>query len=103
MTEKIQQKIDQITKKVSALQHNLAIQVDKSERLSSEIDSLKATIGALEEEIQAKESELISLSEKMMVTTEQNATSSTDFNPQRDNEIDDLVKEIEYCIGQLKK
>jgi chromosome segregation ATPase len=103
MTERIQQKIDQITQKVSALQQNLTIHVDKSHRLSSEIDSLKITIEVLEKGIQSKESEIKALSERMMVTTEQNASSSVDTKYQREKEIDDLVKEIEYCIGQLKK
>ena len=106
MTERIQQKVEQITAKVTVMQQNLFSAAENNRRLSSEIESLNATIEALKIQMKQKEEELKGLSEKMLQAKEQNAPSlnmekSKDSN--RENEINELVKEIEYCISQLKK
>ena len=103
MTENIQLKLDQIARKLNVLKGVLSSHVEKNHQLSAEIEMLKVEKNDLEAKIQAREAELNELSERTKITIEQNAISPDDRSVQREKEIDDLVKEIEYCISQLEK
>ncbi len=103
MTDKIQQFIDEISRKSMALHHQLVEERMKNEQLRTEIvnfqEQLMANSGLIESqtlEINRLKGELeaakVQVIEKPIVSERRN-----------EEEIDELVKEIEYCISQLKK
>jgi division protein CdvB (Snf7/Vps24/ESCRT-III family) len=102
MTGKIQQIIDDIRGKTETLHRQLQEERATSARLQNEITELKTII----EKKEQHESLLFSDIEKLKMeleTTRNQVQDSSDFSVRnRDEEIDELVKEIEYCISQLK-
>jgi predicted RNase H-like nuclease (RuvC/YqgF family) len=97
MVDQIQNRISEISEKVGLLVQALS--------------ALKIENQNLAEELQSKENELTSLSNKhkqdlesTIMATKQNVTESSSKNLEEKNkEIDTLVKEIEICIQELKK
>ena len=74
----------------------------KNDELTAENDRLKASLSEKSTEISNLQSKVESLKE------EQNLAKVQSVNPSEeekisDEQIDELVREIEYCIGQLKK
>jgi predicted RNase H-like nuclease (RuvC/YqgF family) len=97
MVDQIQNRISEISEKVGLLVQALS--------------ALKIENQNLAKELQSKENELTSLSNKhkqdlesTIMATKQNVTESSSKNLEEKNkEIDTLVKEIEICIQELKK
>ena len=103
MTEKIQQIIDEIRHKMAALDHQL-----KEVRATNV--SLQAELTESNNQLEKSKMEGENLSEalnelKSALETANNQVVEVDRPTQgrKDDEIDELVKEIEYCISQLKK
>jgi flagellar biosynthesis/type III secretory pathway chaperone len=103
MTENIQSIIDQISSKTKEV-YNLLVQEREQNA------SLKASNSQLQTELDQKNTEMQKLAaklneqeEKMVSMTEQNSVPTAIPSLGRTQEIDDLVKEIEFCIGQLRK
>lgn len=103
MTEKIQQIIDEIRHKMAALDHQL-----KEVRATNV--SLQAELTESHNQLEKSKKEGENLSEalnelKSALETANNQVVEVDRPTQgrKDDEIDELVKEIEYCISQLKK
>ena len=103
MTEKIQQFIDEIRQKTLAMHRQLNEERSKNESLMLELSDLKSKLSEKEKQ----EAVLIEDIEKLKVELEASRTqvqgSDLISSRRRDEEIDELVKEIEYCISQLKK
>lgn len=103
MTERIQNSIDSIKAKIATLMQGLIELKTQNAAMSSEIQSLKdelhekgqnalqmqTTIENLNHELDLAKKQVIDLSQKPVGRSEE--------------EIDELVKEIDYCIEQLKK
>ena len=97
MVDQIQNRISEISEKVSLLVQTLS--------------ALKIENQNLAEELLCKEQELMDLSNKhrqdlesTIMATKKNVTESSSKNLEEKNrEIDALVKEIENCIEELKK
>lgn len=103
MTEKIQQIIDDIRQKMVALDHQLKEVRATNVVLQAE---LTESNNQLEKSKTEGESLALTLDElKSALETANNQVVEVDRPVQgrRDDEIDELVKEIEYCISQLKK
>lgn len=103
MTESIQRKIEQIGEKVKSLHTLLIDQRQENERLQAELEKSKSDFTAKEEELALNRTKLNALQEELTSQKEQNTVSSVPASQFNESEIDELVKEIEYCIGQLKK
>jgi methyl-accepting chemotaxis protein len=103
MTDSIQSIISQISHKAKGLHNLLVSEREKSANLSSknqhiqnELDQKTAQIEELENKLKAQE-------ERLMVLAEQDSGSANSPSVGNTHEIDELVKEIEYCISQLRK
>jgi septation ring formation regulator EzrA len=103
MTEKIQDTIQEISRKAVRIGEALRSERSKNEILQEEIDRnkeelakeltanthLKAEIESLKSALHLAENKVVEVSAPVIGRTEQ--------------EIDELVKEIEFCIEQLKQ
>jgi chromosome segregation ATPase len=104
MTENIQQIITSIRSKATGLSDQLKILREKNQQLEVEISSLKSEIQGLKISIQEYKTENENLQMELTTAKEEVVTSPSDSDlSRREEEIDALVKEIEYCIHQLKK
>ncbi|MEY3236942.1 MAG: hypothetical protein RI883_1043 [Bacteroidota bacterium] len=102
MTDRIQNIIDDIRHKSVALHQQLLDEREKNSVFQSEVQLLTESM-----ELQ-KQEEIKLLSEISMLKAELEMTKSQvveNSHPsgKKDEEIDELVKEIEHCISQLKK
>lgn len=103
MTESIQRKIQQISSKVKGLHSFLLEERAKNEELTAELTSLKTELHEKIEELKLKDQLISDKDSLLRQMNEQNTVSVPEESLNRAFEIDELVKEIEYCIGQLRK
>jgi predicted transcriptional regulator len=103
MTEKIQLIIDEISRKSKALHHQLVEERLQNEQLKLENVNLREQLLSSKSRIESQASEIKKLSEEMESIKTQVVEVPVASLTVRDEEIDELVKEIEYCISQLKK
>ncbi|MCH2225646.1 MAG: hypothetical protein MK066_12820 [Crocinitomicaceae bacterium] len=101
MSDGISQIIGEVREKAISFHERYVAEQSKNERLQVElnasrielekqnalIESLNLTVSSLKQELETTKNHNVSASEGKMVSND---------------EIDELVKEIEYCIGQLK-
>ncbi|MBI1837193.1 MAG: hypothetical protein HYR91_08015 [Flavobacteriia bacterium] len=103
MTEKIQFIIDSIRLKCKDLHSQLQLERSKQLELKTELDALTLENSQLKE----KNSEYMQTNNKLVTeleaTIKQGIEMKQSVEINRDAEIDELVREIEYCITQLKK
>lgn len=102
MSDRIQELIDGIREKSSALHGQLLAERSKNQNLSKEAESLKKQVSVNDEEIAKLKSKVEELELKLKSTGEREVVVM-DGAKVSDEQIDELVKEIEYCIAQLKK
>ena len=103
MTEAIQKSIDQILLKSKALQQILLDERDKNKFLNSEIERIHKLL-----EEKNKEGVLLTTNLETVQTVLHTAENKFIEHPdlkigKNDQEIEELVKDIEFCIEQLKK
>lgn len=102
MTERIQHIIDEIRLKSQALHHQLNEEREKNRAFQAEMQLLTERLQAQK---QRDEEHLVAievLKAELEVTKSQVVENSNPIG-RKDEEIDELVKEIEYCISQLKR
>ena len=102
MTENIQHSINEIRTKALGFRDELIAMKVQNEELQKELLALneKCTVNA--DELSRLQTENAELKAEMDAMKSQVVDSP--YVPIRnEEEIDELVKEIEYCIGQLKK
>lgn len=102
MTERLYQIIEEIRAKTNHLIQQLDDEQAKSQTFQTEIIDLNEKLHT------QKEKEIQLLGEIAILQTDLNAIRSQIIEQpistlSKENEIDELVKEIEYCISQLKK
>lgn len=102
MTLKVQQLISEIQGKLAIIRQNKETQQEENQSLTKDLQSLKVTLQEKEKQWMRKEEEWNQSLETVRGDGEQTAPKST--NPAWSaEEIDEMVKEIEFCISQLKK
>ncbi|MBL4863002.1 MAG: hypothetical protein JKY09_08310 [Crocinitomicaceae bacterium] len=102
MSDRINQLIENIREKSLLLQERIASKQSTNQQLKLENQDLKQRISSKEERIVELEEGIIDVNASIKAANEQNIVEPTE-NGISDVQIDELVKEIEYCIGQLKK
>jgi hypothetical protein len=103
MTDKIQQFIDEITRKSRDLHQQLVEERMKNEQLRMEIVDLNEQVMINSGQIESQSLEITKLKGELETTKLQVVEEPSVSDHGKDEEIDELVKEIEYCISQLKK
>jgi hypothetical protein len=102
MTEKIQQIIGAIRTKMVQMHEQLVASREQNNILETENKSLKSQIEMLQKDREDQKAKLSDLELQLMAAKEQVASAPVSQS-RKEEEIDELVKEIEYCISQLKK
>jgi len=102
MSDRIHELVNSIGEKVSRLQGQLSTERSKKEEFLAEIQDLKSALGTKESEIETLKSKIIESKKNIEGGEVQDVVVSNGKNVS-DEQIDELVKEIEYCITQLKK
>ncbi len=103
MTERIQNSIGNIKDKISSLLQGIDELKNQNSSMSLEIQSLKQE---LEKKAQIEQQLNVSidhLNQELEVVKKQVVDLSQAPVGRSESEIDELVKEIDYCIEQLKK
>ena len=102
MADRINELIKNIREKVSQLKSQLSVEKSKNETLQEEVNQLKLQLTSRQTEVESLESKIVNLQSDIVKAKEQSVNHSPETSVS-DEQIDELVKEIEYCIGQLKK
>ena len=102
MSDRIQELIDGIREKASSLHNQLSTERSSNQKLQDEVSGLQNQISSKEGEIVELKSKISEWETKLKTVDEQDVIGSEDTGVS-DEQIDELVKEIEYCIEQLKK
>ena len=102
MSDQIQILINEIREKHTRVKNQLLAEKSKNEALQNEMDATKSMLNEHKEKILQLESELKTAVENKNDFSEQVITRS-EGTMITEGQIDELVKEIDYCIGQLKK
>lgn len=106
MSARVHQLLDEIREKSVKLKSQVAAERAKNEALSTEISELKLEIDSKKQEVEDLQNKVSELSANIESLKEQsvNSESSSQTGAVLTNEeIDALVKEIEYCMQQLKR
>ena len=103
MTEQIEKSIEQILNKVQALHLDLKNEKSRNNALLGEIDKMKAELFTSNEREFMLNTEIETLKSALHLTENKVVEVPVPIVGKREEEIDELVKEIEYCIEQLKK
>ena len=103
MNENIQNSIDSIHAKINSLTQRMMVLKSQNTAMTEEIQSFKEQL----HECSQRENQLVETIEKLNqdldLANEQVIESSQRPTGRSAEEIDELVKEIDYCIEQLKK
>ena len=102
MSDQINTLIASIRERYTLLNDQLLGEQSKNEQAQLEIEELKSQLDAGNEKIVSLQNELKESEENESDVSEQVVTRS-EGTMITDEQIDELVKEIDYCIGQLKK
>jgi regulator of replication initiation timing len=103
MTDKIQQIIDEISRKTKVLHHQLVEERLKNEQLRLENVDLREQLMSTTSQMERLDLEVGRLKEDLVSAKKQVVEVPVTAGSVSNEEIDELVKEIEYCISQLKK
>ena len=102
MSNRIHELIDNVREKATSF-HNLYLtERSNNQSLNDELSELKSQLSEKDELIAELQSKIENMSKVQETTTVQSVDEKSE-SLISDDHIDELVKEIEYCIGQLKK
>ena len=102
MSDRVNELIETLREKMILLKDQCAKERSKNDELIAENESLKSNLNEKSSEISTLQSKIESLKEAQSSVKEQNVNQSEEKKIS-DEQIDEMVREIEYCIGQLKK
>lgn len=102
MSDRVSQLIDSIKFKALELHQELQSERIKSNHLEEELMKIKSEINAKSAEIELSKKKIAELGDQIKTLSEQKVDLSS-VNDISDEQIDELVKEIEFCIAQLNQ
>lgn len=102
MSERIDNLINNIREKSILMNEKLSIYEKGKENLENQIKALKNDLNSLMLKNEGFREQIVSLQQDVQARNEQ-SISKSDETGVSDEKIDELVKEIEFCIGQIKK
>jgi hypothetical protein len=103
MTEQIEKSIEQILEKVTSLHLDLQNEKSRNVALLLEFDKIKANLFTATEREFMLNTEIETLKLALHMAENKVVELPVQTPGKREEEIEELVKEIEYCIEQLKK
>lgn len=102
MSDRVNELIETLREKMILLKDQCAKERSKNDELVVENESLKSKLTEKSGEVSNLQTKIESLKEVQNATKEQNVNQPEE-DKISDDQIDELVREIEYCIGQLKE
>ena len=102
MSDRVNELIETLREKMVLLKDQCALERSKNNELIAENEVLKSRLTEKSMEISNLQMKIESLEEAQNLAKEQSVSRSEETRIS-DEQIDELVSEIEYCIGQLKK
>lgn len=102
MSEQVNRLIDEIREKSAQMREQIQVERAANGSLTDEIAVLKNELLEKTAEIETLQGSIAELNGQIKTLTEQGGKESVGKSISNE-EIDALVKEIEYCIGQLKR
>lgn len=103
MTESIQAKISQIIEKIDRMNQSLVAEKSKNMELAQQLSQKERELTEVKESLDQSRLEVNRLREQSNATIEHNVHSEMSKSSVSEQDIEELVNEIEYCIRQLKK
>jgi septal ring factor EnvC (AmiA/AmiB activator) len=103
MTERIQHSMNEIRAKALEIHGELVQERIKNQALQAQILEKEQHLQSVKDSKSALEAVIDQLKLDLEVAKNQIVEVSVPQNGKNEEQIDELVKEIEYCIGQLKK
>lgn len=103
MTEQIEKSLEQILEKAKSLHLDLQNERSRIASLLLEIDKMKEELFTSTERELMLNTEIETLKSALQLAENKVVEVPVQTFGKREEEIDELVKEIEYCIEQLKK
>ena len=103
MTEKIQHIINDIRLKSNSLHTQLISERERARKLEVELNELTFQKNVLEDEKTQLNENVIKLKSELEAIFKERVDEENSITESRNQDIDDLVREIEHCINQLKK
>ena len=103
MSDRISKLIDSIKGRAVQLHQELQNERTKSAGLENELSALKSDLNAKSAEIQESKEKIAQLGDQLKTLSEQKVDQPTSGADISDEQIDELVREIEFCIAQLKQ
>ena len=101
MSDRVIELIETLKGKMILLKDQCANERSKNDELIKENAQLKEKLTNQSDEISSLQAKINTLKELQSSAKEQSVHPSADLIS--DEKIDELVREIEYCIGQLKR
>ncbi len=102
MSDQIQTLIASIREKFSLVKDQLSTEKAENKELKNEVEELKSQLTVQKSKLTSLETELEEARNNKNDVSEQ-IISRSEGTMITEEQIDGLVKEIDYCIGQLKK
>lgn len=102
MSDRVNELIETLREKMILLKDQCAQERSKNDELIVENEALKSKLTEKSTEISSLQTKIESLKEAQKLAAEQSVNHSEEKRIS-DEQIDELVSEIEYCIAQLKK
>ncbi len=104
MSARVHELLDEIREKSIKLKDQVATERAKNATLTAEVSELKAEMSGKSQEVENLKGKVSELTDNIESMKEQRVNTTSETKATLSNEeIDALVKEIEYCIKQLKK
>lgn len=103
MTEKIQDTIQEISRNIQRIGEALRSERSKNAVLQEEIDRKNEQLAAEANAISLMKEEIESLKSALHLAENKVVEVPVPVKGKNEQEIDELVKEIEFCIEQLKQ
>jgi Skp family chaperone for outer membrane proteins len=103
MTEKIQDTIQEISRKAVRIGEALRSERSKNEILHEEIDRNKEQLAVELTAVSSLKVEIESLKSALHLAENKVVEVPAPISRRTEQEVDELVKEIEFCIEQLKQ
>lgn len=102
MSDRVNELIEEIRGKAISMKELVSAEKEKSGALIQQIEELKNQVSAKNAEVSQLQEEITSLKNDLNAKNEQGIEAPVEAGVS-DEQIDELVKEIEYCITQLKR
>lgn len=103
MTERIQHSMNEIRAKALEIHNQLVQERIKNQTLQAQIQEMEVRLQSAKHMEKEQLAAIDQLKLDLDVAKNQIVEVSVPQNGRNEEQIDELVKEIEYCIGQLKK